>query len=68
MLLSPLPDIQEQDMHISDKHTLKGLTHLLHTPDPLHPSPSEGNGKIPGVCWGLAWIQGFTVSLGSLYS
>lgn len=68
MLLSPLLDIQEQDVHISDKHTLQGLTHLLHTPDPPHPSPSEGTGKIPGECWALAWIQGFTASLGSLYS
>lgn len=34
MLLSPVLDIQEQDVHISDKHT----------PDPLHPSPSEGSG------------------------
>lgn len=55
MLLSPLLDIQEQDVHISDKHT-----HLLNAPDPLHPSPSEGSGKIPGECWALAWIQGFT--------
>lgn len=68
MLLSPLPDIQEQDVHISNKHTLEGLTHLLHTPDPLHPSPSEGSGKMPGECWALAWIHGFTASLGSLYS
>lgn len=68
MPLSPLPDIQEQDVHISDKHSLEGLTHLLHTPDLPHPSPREGSGKIPGKCWALAWIQGFTASLGSLYS
>ena len=63
-LLTPLHDIQKQDVHISDKHILEGLTRLTCTPtcvraEQLRPSPSEGNGKIPSECWGLACIQKF---------
>lgn len=57
----------------SDVRILEGLTCLMHAPaparaEPLCPSPSEGNGKIPRECWGLARIRGFTASLGSLCS
>lgn len=62
--LLPFTTVMSNNVHVSGKHVLGGLTCLMHTPnsaraEPLRPSPSEGNGKIPGECWGLAWIQRF---------